>query len=101
MERLDKAESRKRWAEIRKLWTEWDPIGVSSFGVTDEYDTYVGQTLRLLEQRTSPLELRNYLVNVLSDTMGLADSSVAHSSPAEFAHRLTAWYEANWPNTRV
>ena len=29
--RLDKAESRKRWAELRDLWNEFDPIGVMDF----------------------------------------------------------------------
>lgn len=38
--RLTKDQSRKRWAEIRALWCEFDPIGVvnSLSGPFDEYD---------------------------------------------------------------
>ena len=34
---LDKQQSRKRISEIRRLWNEWDPIGVASDANDDEF----------------------------------------------------------------
>ena len=54
---LTKEQSRARWAEVRALWCDWDPIGVmpsaESDWPLDEYDAYLGQTLRLLACRPS------------------------------------------------
>jgi hypothetical protein len=43
-----KIQSRERWSQIRALWREFDPIGVSQFpdSPRDEYDFYLGPTLR-------------------------------------------------------
>jgi hypothetical protein len=43
--------------EIRKLWNEWDPIGVcpSENDILDEYDFYLELTLQLLRQTATDL----------------------------------------------
>jgi hypothetical protein len=47
-------------ARVRSLWYEWDPIGVFSIDSdwpADEYDSYLGKTLRILESGASTDEL--------------------------------------------
>ena len=70
---IDKEQSRLRWSEIRKLWNEWDPIGVEPFegGPVDEYDTYVGQSLRLLEQGSNREAVEAYLLDIVGKRIGL------------------------------
>ena len=50
---LSKEQSRVRWAELRRLLCEWDPIGVMDDPEwpRDEYDCMIGPVLRLLEER--------------------------------------------------
>jgi hypothetical protein len=66
MQRLDKSDSRERWRQIRDLWNEFDPIGVMGMEdwPRDEYDSYLGPTLRLLEQDASLEEIQKYLAFV-------------------------------------
>src|SRR5437763_1646167 len=101
MERLSKDQSRRRWAEVRGLWNEWDPIGVVSSEVQDEYDSYLGPTLRFLEEHASSQALVGYLTHIVGEYMGLGASGVQQSNPQEFANRLCSWYQSNWPNTSV
>jgi len=57
--RLSKDQSRQRWRQMRELWNEFDPIGIMGMAdwPRDEYESYLGQTLRLLESRASVDEL--------------------------------------------
>lgn len=96
-ETLDKQRSRKRIAEIRRLWNVWDPIGVAN-EVDDEYNGYLAPTVRLLEQNASIDEIVAYLNWVTLEHMGLSQVS----SPAEeFARQLQEWFSKNWAGTRV
>lgn len=95
---LDKQQSRKRIAEIRSLWNEWDPIGVTSDSGDDEYDAYLARTLRLLERGAPDDEIVEFLKSVVYDHMGL---SQVPSSTHEFVAKLKAWFSANWAGTRV
>ncbi len=95
---LDKQQSRKRISEIRRLWNEWDPIGVASDANDDEYDAYLGPTLRLLEREVPDGEIVEFLKSVVHDRMGLSQMP---SSPHEFAAKLKSWFSANWAGTRV
>ena len=54
---------------IRKiLWEEWDPIGC---GVpADEYDDYVGPTLRLLIEKAPRDAVAAYLRETAADAIG-------------------------------
>lgn len=97
--RLTKEQSRKRWREIRALWCEFDPIGVvnSLSGPDDEYDGYLGPSLRLLERGATVEEIASYLAKVTLDHMGLSDSH-------EFAtarHRFAQSYSAHWRDSTV
>lgn len=101
--RLTKEQSRKRWRGIRALWCEFDPIGVvsSSSGLDDEYDAYLGPSLRLLERGATVDEIASYLGRVTLDHMGLGDSLEAATARRRFAHRLREWYSTHWPDTTV
>ena len=101
--KLEKQQSRKRWNDIRNLWRQWDPIGVMDdpFAPIDEYDSYIGPCLRLLERRADVIEITEYLCYVVRDYMGLGQAGLDHSKPEDFATKLKEWYSQNWPNTSV
>ena len=100
MKRLSKAESRQRWSELRALWNAWDPIGVSGLeGPLDEYDTYVGQTLRLLEASATEAEIVERLSFIVGEYIGLGPTGVAHANPSAFAQQMRAWFAADWGGT--
>lgn len=101
--RLTKDQSRKRWREIRLLWCEFDPIGVvnSLSGPDDEYDAYLGPSLRLLERGATVDEIASYLATVTLDHIGLNDSPEFATARHRFAHKLREWYSAHWRDTTV
>lgn len=94
---LDKAQSRARIAEARALWNAWDPIGVASSTLEDEYDGYLAPTLRLLEREAPVVEIVQYLKWATDEHMGLSMAS-GHT---EFASQLQAWFAEKWEGTRV
>ena len=99
MRRLSKEESRKRWSELRAKWNEYDPIGVMSDPdcPLDEYEAYVGPTMRLLEQGATIDEIADYL-SAVSEHMGLSfDRARARKYSVEFIQ----WYRWNWRDTMV
>src|SRR5687768_16727293 len=91
---LTKEQSRLRWREIRDLWNEWDPIGVgpAEGGPLDEYDSYLGPSLRLLEQGASPEEIGRYLEEIVGDHMGLGASGVHYVRSTAFGAKLSSWF---------
>jgi hypothetical protein len=101
--RLDKEQSRLRWHEIRDLWNGWDPIGVmpAQDGPQDEYDGYLGPSLRLLERGASREELERYLEEIVGEHMGLGDAGVAYVRSTAFAATLQAWFSSRWADTTV
>ena len=101
--RLSKVQSRQRWAEVRSLWSEWDPIGVTSMTdwPRDEYDSYLGPTLRLLESNAPVERIVDYLTEVELGHMGLSETERSKTRRAEFAARLREWYEKHWAGSRV
>ena len=99
MKRLDKNASRQRWRELRDKWNEYDPIGVmdDSDWPRDEYEAYVGPTMRLLEQGATVESIVRYLEEA-SAHMGLSfdrPRTLQHS--AEFVR----WYQDRWRDTKV
>jgi len=95
---LDKAQSRQRMAEIRRLWNEWDPIGVAKGDPSDdEYNGYLAPTLRLLERDASADEIAAYLKWATLEHMGLSQVT----SLEAFAERLRQWFKGKWEGTRV
>jgi hypothetical protein len=101
--RLNKVNSRKRWKEVRDLWNQWDPIGVMGdpHWPRDEYETYLGPTLRFLEEGASNQKIAEYLTYVVSEVLGLGKAGIKHSNPLLFATKLQEWYERSWDETRV
>lgn len=100
MARLSKEQSRQRWAELRDLWNGFDPIGVmhDPQWPRDEYENYVGRTMRLLEQDAGAEEIMACLEWAVCERMGLdLDCQVATA----FAHRLRDWFRDKWAGTRV
>jgi hypothetical protein len=103
MKRLSKPDSRERWRQVRDLWNQFDPIGVMGLEdwPRDEYESYLGQTLRLLEQNASLEDIHKYLAMVTLEHMGLSESPEFEMSRRAFAKRLRDWYEDKWPDTHV
>lgn len=103
MQRLAKPDSRERWRQVRDLWNEFDPIGVMGMDdwPRDEYESYLGQTLRLLEQGASLEEIQKYLAFVTLEHMGLNETPEFELSRRNFAKRLRDWYVEKWPGTHV
>ena len=102
--RLSKEQSRKRYSEMRELWAEWDPIGVFSLEdpwPRDEYDAYLGPTLRHLESGASIKVLEEYLAFVELEHMGLSNTKKAAAQRLLFAARLREWFEKYWTATHV
>ncbi len=78
-------------SELRELWNEWDPIGVASDALQDEYDSYLAPTLRLMNAGASEDELTKYLTLLVREKFGLDDDGVTHLNPRAFAQDLLAW----------
>ena len=97
---LDKAASRRRWAEARKIVCDWDPIGVMDNPTwpRDEYDCIIGPVLRLLERDASIEELQAYLEKELTEHFGIGyvDADVQRVSKT-----LKSWFSDNWRETRT
>lgn len=103
MSKLNKEQSRERYRQLRALWSRWDPIGVVSPNDerSDEYDQYLGPTLRLLEQNGSQQEIADYLSFVVGEYMGLGERGVEQANPVQFAHQLINWFDKNWPHSHL
>ena len=102
--RLSKDQSRKRYAEIRDLWAKWDPIGVYSLAddwPRDEYDAYLGPTLRRLESGATIEALERYLAYVELEHMGLSENEKVKARRLSFAAELREWYGKHWAGTHV
>jgi hypothetical protein len=92
--RLTEEDSRARFSELRALWNEYDPIGVSP--PPDEYDTYVGPMLRLLEQGTSEAALAAHVKSEVTGHMGLTWNDYLEERTAAFARRCCQWFAERW-----
>ncbi|HYS46605.1 MAG TPA: hypothetical protein VEM35_09210 [Rhizomicrobium sp.] len=100
--RLSKEESRQRYAEGRKLWNEFDPIGVAVPDEhEDEYDGYVGPALRLCEANKGPDEVKKYAEFVVYDRMGMRRTANMDDAIKRFSARFCDWYRTKWLDTVV
>ena len=89
--------------EIRELWRRWDPIGVMDDPACprDEYDAYLGPSLRLLEEGAPVAGIEAYLRYVVGEYMGLGESGITYCNPRNFAQKLKEWYRRHWPDSHV
>jgi hypothetical protein len=94
--RLTAAALKQRFAELRDLVNEWDPIGLIELGAPrDEYDCLVGPILRHLEANNSVHEIAAFLDRQMVDHFGV--SGVTGSQT--FAAKVQAWYVERWPGS--
>jgi hypothetical protein len=72
----------------RVLWEVWDPIGVNTYPeARDEYDNYVNDIFMLLVGGSSDEAIGKHLLQIASETMGLAYPTLEHMMPAVQALR--------------
>ena len=92
--KIDPSDPEKhRWFGMRQLWNDWDPIGVVSEDIQDEYDSYVAPTLKLLDDGCPAGEIEAYLTSIVRDYIGLGEDGVRGSNPWAFARKIMDWYE--------
>jgi hypothetical protein len=92
---LPASDLKRRFAELRDLVNEWDPIRLIEAGCPlDEYDCMVGPLLRRLEGHEALSSIAAYLEVEFRDHFGAPASGVE-----EFASRASAWYRTRWPGT--
>jgi hypothetical protein len=91
---LQPQNSNQNLQEIRKLWNEWDPIGILPYenDIVDEYDFYLETTLSLLKRKATPIEIEHYLIFVIKELMGFDSAYVEQCKPNEFARKLQEWF---------
>ncbi len=85
---------------MRDLWNEFDPIGVMDDPEwpRDEYEGYVGPTMRLLEQDAGVEEIIKCLEWAVCERMGL---NLEQREAMQFACRLEDWFRRKWAGKRV
>ncbi len=77
--------------ECRRLWNEFDPIGVldDEYGTDNEYDSYLPQTIKLVQSDADVFKLTAYVRNVVHVSMGL--TGFPEDGIKDFAERLHNW----------
>lgn len=66
---LEQKDLYKRVDEI--LWYDWDPIGVNTTALRDEYENYLPQIFSMLIQNMSVKAIAAKLYSIENETMGL------------------------------
>ena len=98
---LTKAQSRKRWAELRALVADWDPLGLLAVGGPgDEYDCLVGPLMRLLENRARGDEISAFLEGEFSGHFGL-NVYPDGQERSRFVDQAQMWFSKSWPDSGV
>ena len=95
--RLERAQSRQRWRELRDMVNAWDPVGLMAIGAPpDEYEDIVSEVLRALERRESAQQLAASLTGYIPAQYGSGPRD-----PSAFAAQAVEWYESRWPDSAV
>jgi hypothetical protein len=97
---LSKEQSRARWAELRGLLNEWDPIGVMSTpeGPRDEYDCLAGPVMRMLEAGVSQGQIADFLRQEMTEHFGLPSEP---DGVRAVARRIRKWFQQRWAGTMM
>jgi hypothetical protein len=97
---LSKEQSRTRWAELRGLLNEWDPIGVTTTpeGPRDEYDCLAGPMMRMLETGASHGQIADFLRQEMAEHFGLSSEP---DGVGAVARRIRRWFQERWAGTTV
>jgi hypothetical protein len=77
------------YLRVRAALQKWDPIGVSDIS-EDEYDGYIPQLIRLLDQGAGAEYLTDFLVTLVHDNMGL-EANLAQTK--EIAKNLVIYWK--------
>lgn len=90
MKRFNKKTLPRLWRQLAELWRDYDPIGIMDDpeAPRDEYDAYVGQTLRRLTEGASAAEIAEHLEE-LSARMGLPFDRLRAE---QHAARMVEWF---------
>jgi len=77
--------------ECRKLWEQFDPIGVSSFDddIDGEYDGYIPQTVRLIAAGADRTKLSSFVQNCVYVSMCLQRTPSRDEAIRKFVRKLS------------
>jgi len=68
-------EFEKLFPICQQLWNDYDPIGVTDFGVDDEYNDYIPQTVKLVLLGADKHKLSAFVKEIVRVNMGLESCS--------------------------
>jgi hypothetical protein len=91
MDKIRKKDS-SWWYELKRLWNQFDPIGVlgeDSDCPHDEYESYIAPTFALLEKGVGFTELNNYISFIVREYIGM---NLSDEYIAELVGKLQYWY---------
>ncbi len=75
---MPKERSREVRIAIRRVFLDWDPIGIRDEpNAQDEYDGYIGHAFELLATGATDREIEEYLLWIVN-RMGMDGSRVSH-----------------------
>lgn len=78
-------------AAVREiLLKDWDPIEVAHIAPADEYDSYIGGVLRLIEEKASADKIARHLRDVAKTQMNIAGNEQRTWAAAEKLAALAA-----------
>ena len=77
-------------ATCRRLWNDFDPIGVVPDGIEDEYEAYLPHTVQLVEDGADSYRFRQYLAGCVFTNMGLSANPQRQDRIAAFAETLAS-----------
>ena len=96
---ITKAESRKRWNELRAMVIEWDPLGlIAMHAPQDEYDCVLPEILHRLQDGIPATQMSKQLFRHRSDHFGASPEALA---TLKFCRRAVHWYKKHWDGSIV
>jgi len=94
------------WAqELRKLWNQYDPIGVFSFDDThdwsdDEYDSYHNIIIKHLNKGSTHEWIVKDVKHAVTVNIGLSWNEHLEKETHIFVSNVLAWFETKKPELR-
>lgn len=94
---LTRSELRRRYAELRALLDQWDPLRSTRRRgePPSDHEWLVGPILRFLEAKEASAVIAQFLREELKH----AELERLKISPEQIADRIYSWYTTHWPNT--
>lgn len=91
------------WAEeLRALWNSYDPIGVYSFEDSsewpkDEYDSYHGLVLSLLQSGADDYKFMSRIKHLVTVSIGMTWNARLENDTKAFIKSTRSWFETKKP----